>query len=398
MNETINKPAEPATTPMVACYDCGGEMSEDDGMSWIGTKTGTKYHACDDCIFFCEDCSEYKRYRKEEAYTTANENTICSACRQEHYHSCGGCERLFHEDDSAWSYGEDGYCEGCYADRNRDEFPSRDWETDTKLLEEGHGQIVKSNRKFGIELEVNFKSNQHLEEILEKINPNIGLTEDAGAEWQTPPAIGAKAEELITTLCKTLVDKGCSSQNGQGLHVHVDSSELRDMPDADSFNRIQGLWLFYIAFDGVIRRFINKYRRGNADRGTMYGKNTYSFDKVLACKNQQELEALWYACSPQNVNNYKCEQKNGSRYKGFNLHALLYDYHVEIRYHESTLNEKAILEWANLHCKIMDFAMKGIDRAWLERMNKRVIKRKTMFEAIGLSEESTKYFRKKCAE
>lgn len=364
----------------VICGDCS-VVIPDGEQAQIG-----RYTYCTDCTRVCDDCGE--RESTSDSWETYDSRIICSPCRERSYRWCEGCDNLYHENNFP-SYS--GYCSEC--DENEASIPWRSWKNCAALTDGAAGKVMKSTRLFGVELETTEKTSSQAVEAINLMHASTGICEDSGIEFQTPPASGNKAEEVINTMCMALNKHQFRVGNGQGLHVHVNASELKTMTEQDRFERIHALWLFYVVFDNVFHTFINNYRRRNSG---MCKKNPFKFEEIAVCTNQNELEQVWYSMSDADaIKEAKGYMKDGTRYHGFNLHTLFHAYHPEIRYHEATLSAREILEWANLHCTIMDKAIAGkIKLDWLLKMKDRKMKRSAMFDFLGLTIESRIHFTK----
>lgn len=364
----------------IACQSCEAVLPDGDQLQ-IG-----RYIYCINCTISCDDCGD--RESTDDSSTTHDDRPICNDCRQSSYRWCEGCDNLYYEDN--FSFDSD-YCSEC--DENEAEIPWRSWKNCAALTDGKAGEVMKSTRLFGVELETTQKTDKTAVEAISLMHASMGIASDSGIEFQTPPASGHKAEEVINTMCEALNKHQFSVGNGQGLHVHVNASELKDMTEQDRFERIRSLWLFYAVFDPVFRTFINDYRR----RNSMCRKNPFTFEEIAVCRNQGELEQVWYSTSSMEaIQETKKYMKDGNtRYRGFNLHTLFHAYHPEIRYHEATLSSREILEWANLHCTIMDMAVAGkIKLDWLVRIKEKKMKRSAMFDFLKLPMTSRVHFTK----
>lgn len=380
-------------TEKIECHVCWETITDD--VETVKTASGKT--VCKDCAVQCHHCDE--NFEVDDM-TYVEDGYVCSYCFDSFYTICDGCDGRFNRNNTDWARGRNGYCVECTAKLDIP-FPSRSWKYDKSLLDGKAGKIIKSTRAFGLENEVSGPNNKAIKEVGE-VNTNIGITSDSGAEYQTPPASGDKAEKLIHDFSAALEKHKFRVGNGQGLHIHIDASDLKGMSLDERFKRIQSLWLFYIVFDRVMRSFITPYRQNNAKNDHMYGKNVFSFEQIEACQTLAQIEQIWYSTTDDRyIAQYKSSQKNSTRYKGFNLHMLLAAYHLEIRYHESTIDSRAMLEWANLHCTIMDKAVNGeITLEWLRKVASARLLRHKMFDFLGLSLSSKVYFvrkQKSCA-
>lgn len=377
---------------IVKCPNCECEKDTRDL-----AKTGAGKPCCDYCAFECTNCDEYE-FNGDRVEDHLGD-PICAVCVSHYFRSCNSCDELFHYESAAWVTGSGGNCSSC-SDDDDDNFPRRQWSrNDVNLIKNERGKIVKSLRPFGIEAEANFNTVKSVNRVKKEINSHIGITPDAGAEFQTPPANGAAAEKMITDLSVALEKHGlkCGPHSGTGLHIHIDASEMYAMEDATE--KIKSLWLFYIVFDDLIRSFIPGHRRSNG----MCSKTKSVYDTVQKATTQRELEFIWYESSDESyIDQRKAQKKDGTRYHGFNLHPYFEGGHLEIRYHEGTTSAIEMLEWSNLHCLIMDKIVKGVPMTWFDKMRvKRYGKKRALYKLLGLSEASQDYWNKRqrtCAE
>lgn len=335
-------------------------------------------------IFKCDCCGEDSPKNVDQPVETDAGELICNMCFIDHYSTCPECYRVLHGDSYEW--GDGGYCVNCESQ----EEPWRDWNKNKDLLSKKKGEVLQTTRAFGIELEAGYNEELQINKALGDIHDDIGVYPDSGAEFQTPPASGDKAESIIVDLCLALKKNKFTMGVSQGLHVHVDASDVRDLTPFKRFRAIQELWLFYIVFDPIIRKMIPNSRRNNS----MCSGTRDGYTEVRNAASEEELEAIWYEENNRGDINYrKSEQKDSSRYRGVNMHSLFNDWHLEIRYHEGTTSEKAILEWANVHCLIMDNAAEGIPLEWLDYVRGlKIGKRKEFRKFLGLSKASKDYW------
>lgn len=103
----------------------------------------------------------------------------------------------------------------------------------TKYQSGGEGTIIKSTRKFGIELELLAKDHDRLAKIRADIHPEFGLENDgsirgAGApvEIVTPVLAGQVGEDAVFHMFSKL-EKDVTVNASCGLHVHVDGEGFR---------------------------------------------------------------------------------------------------------------------------------------------------------------------------
>lgn len=247
---------------------------------------------------------------------------------------------------------------------------------------------------------------------------SIRKSKDAlsGAELVSPVMSGKAGEKEIKTLgdnaykCDFFVNDSC------GLHVHLEALDYKRNPEADEelptpthtmyvvknslgdvmneysfppeldspdwtvevverpienrkiarnrgqeFRKLRDLWYVYLAFDDVFRAMMPLSRRNN--NFCKASSALYSLDQVRDLQDFSELEVLWYKIDRRRkietqileAENRK-NDKDGSRYTGFNLEPLLRNNSntIEFRYHSPTLNAEKILRWTDIHQTILD--------------------------------------------
>lgn len=364
-------------TERVQCFNCNHFFETSDiEASKLGDKT-----YCDDCTFTCENCEE--RGYINDSYDTTN-GRVCASCFEE-YRECAGCNEYLHRNSNRWMNGSSGFCEMC-----RDE-SEREYTESKELLDQNPGKIIKSARPFGIEVET-LTGNDDAD-----IDERIGYCEDGsidgdGIEYQLPPVSGKKGENFITSFCKVINEAGNDVNESCGYHVHLDAADFKD----DDY-KIRKLWLTYLAYEDVIMSFLPQSRTCNNYCYQL--RKDYQFTEIEDADSIKELEEIWYRVKETDERERrKGNKKDSSRYHGVNLHTLLSQGNLEIRYHSGTMNAKKILEWANLHAMIMDTIAKGEGKTCpelLEIMSSTSMEYKTnsLFKWIGLSETSQDYFK-----
>jgi hypothetical protein len=231
------------------------------------------------------------------------------------------------------------------------------------------------------------------------IPAGIGVTEDGslgngGREFQTPKLRGAKGEAVLTTVCRALQSNEFTVNNDCGTHVHIDGKGLLPRTiSKDEPTSLKQLWAFYLAYEPVIHSFLPQGRRSNRYCYSLY--KVAAIDKVKACKTQRDIERLWYkAQHPRQLDSRKSHHYDDSRYAGVNLHSLLGQKNVEIRYHSGTINALKILHWVNLHTAILDrAALKVLPiEDSIAALSLAIPDRTTrMFDALGLSQKTRDY-------
>lgn len=333
------------------------------------------------------------------ATRTTDGDYVCDDCISEHdYSECNDCAEM------SRSLNDDGYCDRCQDNRD-DEIHYRDVDmsSNPEIVSQSYGTVVKSNRKFGIELEMQFDSRSDGGHMTHEIPGYVGVSDDGsisgfGLEIQTPPASGIKAETLIEKVCKVANTNDASVDSSCGFHLHVDYADIDELGLDNQFRIMRMVWLFYIAFEDVLMSFLPDTRRKNTYCNPL--RSEYHYKEVANAYDLDALEKLWYrVTTKREVDQSKGDSKHGSRYRGINMHTLLSGRHLEVRFHSGTINPRKILEWANLHLTIAD---KAVGNGWIEDRLRKACnnidlsqKTKSFFDYVKLEPASEAYFRER---
>lgn len=323
----------------------------------------------------CESCREVNLWENMQ-------NWQCNEC----YDYCDRCESSPCECDNSMP-------ERLYSAQNLPEFQSND-----------AGKIITSPRVFSAEIECYTDSVADANTISRAINRNIGITGDGslneyGIELQTPKLKGKNGENALKAVCKVLNDHGATVDTDCGLHIHLDGKGLlpRTLTTTDPI-ALKQLWQFYVVFDNVLLSFLPKSRRGNTFCKSM--RDTAKHHHISNCRSQRDIEVLWYKTTNiQTLNQNKSHQKHSSRYHGVNMHILLAEKHLEVRFHSGTINATKMLEWTALHQRIADMAAANtlvtvetiLDMTLADQT-------KMFFSILGLPERAQKYFMRRQAQ
>lgn len=210
-------PNETGTTH--TCCECNEEVS-----TVTDTQSGT---VCDDCIDDynrCADCGDMARITTYNC----NDDGICEDCG-DNYTWCNNCDRRLHVDDCIF-----GYCEDCGHEEEEDGFEHR--KPSGKIVSTESGDIIKSKRLFGIELELVSEDSDYstLDSFVRSVNRSYGAVSDgsidgAGLEIVSPILGGKAGEESVFELCKEIERNGMTGYDEScGFHVHLDGDGIAD--------------------------------------------------------------------------------------------------------------------------------------------------------------------------
>lgn len=378
---------------VLVCSSCNKQLVDSDSFVLFACLY------CAECtprnLEVCDMCSKPKMKCKKVKQYDGTDSLICEGCRKRIWE----CRNCGHPLES--SFLENRQCEACI-ETNSTQYGRR-FSYSMKWVSNALGEIIKSTRLFSSEIEAGTSSARKLSLIAEGIPTQCGIGSDGSLsgisqcfEIQTPRLGGQLGEELVRRVCGTLKAQGTVVNDTCGMHVHLDGKDLFPESRKTFPTAIIQLWKAHIVFEDIILSFIPYNRRNNDFCRPM--RDVVSTSEIDACNSLFEIEQLWYKeVSYDEIRNSKGHHYHSSRYFGVNLHSLLANKHLEIRYHSGTVNPRKILEWANLHCLIMDAAAKGVfSHAFLrEAQTTSDVKEKTLmlFTAIGLAESSRQYFR-----
>lgn len=311
---------------------------------------------------------------------------------------CGACfDLLVDTEEDSWTEDED-------EEEDNDGSIEREYSDSihAKHVSKQPGEYILSPRLFSAEIECYFPDMQTLRTAIREIPNTIGVSGDGslggnGIELQTPKLGGKAGEKTITDTCAVLNARRFRVDNRAGLHLHLDGAGL--VPDTKTTqdpHALKRLWAFYLNFEDVLLSFLPNSRRSN--RYCTLVKNEFHTKEILDCESLEELEKLWYRTNRKSeIRVRKGDKYDNSRYMGVNLHSLLANGHLEIRYHSGTINAIKILEWVNLHQTIMDLAVKGerMSISYLTRaqsMPSLADRTELFFDILGLPDRSREYF------
>lgn len=294
-----------------------------------------------------------------------------------------------------------GRCENCRTSRRINDL-FRPYSTGMEYAEcEELGETIKSKRIFSAEIEMFVSGTPHLHAISKLLPRQIGLAQDAsirqeyGLEIQSPRLQGKTGEKLLTDITHILNKTGAQVDRSCGLHIHLDGKSIMPKSRKEYPMALLQLWKAHLIFEDVILSFLPFERRASKYARPM--RPYFSPIEIDSMETLYEVERLWYRQQDRNhIRDAKQHHHHSSRYFGFNLHPLLAQGHLEIRYHPGTTNLNKILEWVNLHALVMDMAAAGgfTNEFLLDAQNTLLLKDKTkmLFAQIGLAGKSKQYF------
>lgn len=337
------------------------------------------------CVWTCQECKVLTADSRGVAVTTADRHTytVCQACaaKDTTCKECPSCNNyrvlaLFEPvpEDMRDILHDNGDCVLCM-ERNIERVSRIEMRNYQRGVISSHdsGTVIKSPRTWGVELELVLPSKGKTKLGRAMATPALrpwGIGTDgslntgeldnisiAGTyELRSPPFAGATGETTFQTACTSIAKAGARVNSSCGTHIHL---QLRGAPTHEKLKRI---FAFYYYFDDVIQSFLPGSRRGNRFCIPMHTCSPDMVTRMFAARNFSEVSMAWYQQNSHDRAEYCRQQaKHGSRYFGANFHLLLHRNILEIRYHSGTLNPHKVLEWVNLHSRIMDFAEGKLD-------------------------------------
>lgn len=346
------------------------------------------YEMCGVCSYLQKDPQAVHTFDDRDIF-------VCSRCveRRAGCNSCG--ERLPIE------YVEAGECGTCIDGRGSHSH-NRTFSRSLKWVSKELGQILRTPRMVSAEIEGFVPSGDHLVVLAGKYPKEGGMGRDGSLEGkghpfeiQTPRIAGAKGEEFMHRAAAALKSVKASVNSSCGMHIHLDGKGIIPKSRKEYPAALMHLWRAHLVFEDVILSFLPYERRNNPYCRPM--AQTFTLTELDGVESLLDAEKLWYRNRSYNeIRESKRHHRHSSRYFGVNLHSLLANGHMEIRYHSGTLLSKKVLEWANLHALIMDASVKGAFKHDFlqEAMATSSLREKAemLFSAIGLAESSRQYF------
>ncbi len=398
------------------CVHCERHYDRHDGRSHI--KIGG-CHICIECAaadyIRCVDCRTYTH--RDDAFRNYQGVFICETCRMNEYAECRGCRNVVRASDSH-EVDNNTYCPNCMPIRDRnaaerlagesDDIYRNYFNKDKKFCSLDQGDTIKSTRIFSAEIECYYPDVETMQDFAKKTPKHLGIGSDgslngnSGVELRTPILQGKKGEKFIREVCGYLMEDGFTTDRCCGLHIHLDGGKiLPAKPRGINPVSLKLLWIFYLTFEDVILSFLPKERRGNNYCRLL--RPCFHISEIWNARDLEELEKIWYrSANRTQIANMKRDTRHDTRYHGFNIHCLLSQNHLEVRFHSGTVNTGKILEWINLHQLIMDRAeVQSLDyTTMLNTYNFTEVaeKREIFFDMLALPDSTKKYLMKRAAK
>lgn len=374
---------------MVCCSTCNTKVRSKYGVWCLGSVYCVEHVPQ---IKECVGCKQLTGVYTEVRSFSKKEVTVCRNC-------CGRLRCRNCEDRIPPEYAEFRLCRSCI-DRTPEEGQRRTHSVTDAWMSNQQGVFIQSPRIYSCEVEVLIKNPLLGEQLLHLLPPEVGVTGDGsirgpgiGTEIQTPRLAGAKGEELITDIGRSLKKVAATINQTCGMHIHLDGAGIFPERRDEYPQTLINLWKAHLVFEDTILSFLPYKRRLNEYCRPM--KDYFSMSELSLLTSMYDVEKLWYRQNNySSIHDDKNHHYHPSRYFGVNLHSLLADKNLEIRYHSGTMNPQKILHWINLHALIMDNASRFTQEFFTEIQATPDLREKAqlLFDFIKLSPESQEYF------
>ena len=335
---------------------------------------------CDTCFndetFICEDCNE-REWTDNQHNVEGDERSVCDNC-DESYYTCD-CGYRYHED-NGYGCGDCDYnsCSACGEDHyHEDENEEadgyyRNYSKTPIVGDVKKAKYLKYDRLVGIEVETIGGDPEVVSELLDKrvgIEGDGSLSGSYAIELQTPPASANELEKIIANVSKTLRKSEYKVNSTCGLHIHLDSKDIKDKQSA-----LIKLFNTYYSVEPIIWAMLPKSRKTNTFCKPMtHNIKPEDFSKIAIStrtKDEYYIQKKWYkTTSIKQIENWKGQKCGGDRYYGFNGHALYGLGHLELRYHSGTINKKKIRNWVELNLLLFEWAIKNYKKITIDVLN-----------------------------
>jgi hypothetical protein len=270
----------PETPEMGTCRMCGVENRE----LVCNFEGGRICETCEERTLCCEDCEV--RHHEDDGYgVRGGDYSVCRGCYEENYFTCERCDYVYHIDDLNDDDGSN-LCpecsEGVEQERNQPRQRSYPVMDSQELQSADKGKIIKSRRKFGVELECLFSDRTSLRQMGELLNRAWGFSSDGSiraskdavgtAELVSPIMQGKAGEDEIKKLSSKAYDFRYFVNSSCGFHLHLDAPEFvrdRNEDTAEPHPHLQSQVIWY-EWDPRITPYGN---RSNSRRDIPRGEN-----------------------------------------------------------------------------------------------------------------------------
>lgn len=362
---------------VLTCNDCGDPIKDD---KFFKSFKDPKVILCEECFdelrSTCNECGKKENmlfgFKYCQFFNKENDIDgfiLCPEClKNKNVCSDSECRFILNQNFKKCEYCERKYCithENNHNCTNRTSGQFFRKNTVSKLTgRKEDAKIIKDRVYVGVELEC---VNGNPSKLSQLLPPECGLEHDGSLkgknpiEIQTPPASTSELERLIKESTFVLRKAGYKVNKSCGVHIHFDSSNFKDDP-----KKILKLVNTFNAVEPVIFNMLPLSRRNN--RYSLPLNSWLDESKLcLMLQNKITLDDIyktWYKTKNwDNIEHYKGNKWDSSRYHGYNIHALFKNGNIEMRYHHGSLNTGKILNWINFNLRIHNWALNDYNQS-----------------------------------
>lgn len=278
---------------------------------------------CESCVSdhatACNNCGD--TIDSNDSVRVGDDSDICQSCYENSYFTCEECGNVWHCDDCYTT--DDGcYCSDC--EPSSENFGPAGFRDTTGCIAE-----IRSARCYGIELETDGCDGY---EALHG-SPAWGAKDDStvsGKEFYSDILSGDAGLDAVRDWGKMAHRKGWHVTDNAGYHLHIDMR-------GESDDQLYGIAYAYRATQEVWLKFVDRARSNGA----------YSNRCGWTCADIDEAagERTFYSW---------CGHR--TRYHWFNTCAYRNHSTFEIRAHEGTCDDVAVINWVKAHTRFADWA------------------------------------------
>lgn len=167
-----------------------------------------------------------------------------------------------------------------------------------------------------------------------------------GVEFVSRPMQGDELFNKVGGFCELLAERGYTVNRTCGLHLHI------EVPL--TLNMVKKLYIFYSNYEKMFFSMLPKSRQNNKYCQKIERHDKFNLEDVMKINSLNEFIALYYENKSYNRENHSYDK----RYCWVNFHSMFYRGTLEIRAHSGTVNKEKVLNWMEIHLRIMEFLRK----------------------------------------
>lgn len=243
-------------------------------------------------------------------------------------------------------------------------FPNRNWDKTPLYGDKNKAKFLKYDRLIGIEFEA---SPHNTKLFVAPPGCGGGLDPSTDLELQTPPLSADMAECYIEAICDEYQDVGYDLTTSDGLHIHLDGKGF-----SDNQTNLMRLVNTYYALEPIIYSTLPRARRDNRFcrpiTSILSSGTLKAMFRTQSRKDIYYIHKAWYKNEKPELISADKHGSTTGRYIGFNLHPLLKNGHLELRYHSGTVNKDKVMNWCWLNLHMLDWVQNGYRKSVVRKL------------------------------